>query len=108
MSTAPFRTGRQEVLLLEPDRLRVFPVRQVDGAAYSVNQCELLEFAKRLELRPEWIQYPGIWKEHFDVTMTVRRKAVALGAVEVTMRDGVMASRKRWEERNDCPDRLMS
>lgn len=60
---------------------------------------ELLEFAKKLGLRPAWIQYPGTWKEHFDVTMTVRRKAVEFGAIEVGMGEGVKAMRRRWEER---------
>lgn len=41
---------------------------------------ELTEFAFRLGMKPEWIQYPGTWKEHFDVMNSRYAKAVALGA----------------------------
>jgi hypothetical protein len=44
---------------------------------------ELARFARKLRLRPEWVQHPGTWKEHFDVTDSVREKAIALGAVPI-------------------------
>lgn len=44
---------------------------------------ELEEFASKLGLSPKWIQYPGTWKEHYDVTDTVRKKAIKLGAKPV-------------------------
>lgn len=44
---------------------------------------ELLAFAAKLRLRPEWIQYPGTWKEHFDVTDAKRYQAIKLGAVQL-------------------------
>ena len=44
---------------------------------------ELEEFAAKLGLKPKWIQYPGTWKEHYDVTDTVRTKAIKLGAEAV-------------------------
>lgn len=43
---------------------------------------ELLEFADRLGLKREW--YQG---DHFDVSMTVRAKAIKLGAVEITLKE---------------------
>lgn len=36
---------------------------------------ELVAFARKLGLRPAWIQYPGTWKEHFDVTQGKRAQA---------------------------------
>ncbi|MFE6966851.1 DUF4031 domain-containing protein [Agromyces sp. NPDC057679] len=44
---------------------------------------ELDEMADRLGLKRTWIQHPGTWKEHYDVTEPKRRAAVAAGAVEV-------------------------
>lgn len=44
---------------------------------------ELAAFARKLRLRPEWVQYPGTWKEHYDVTDRVRAKAIELGAVPI-------------------------
>lgn len=41
---------------------------------------ELLAFAARLGLRPEWIQHRGTAREHFDLTDTKRGLALRLGA----------------------------
>lgn len=62
---------------------------------------ELLEMAEKIGLNPRWIQYPGTWKEHFDVTASRRRKAVLLGAVEVSWRDRARAARQQWKHRDD-------
>ena len=50
---------------------------------------ELVEFAWRIGLRPEWIQFPGTPKEHFDVTAGRRVAAVRAGAVEISSADAV-------------------
>jgi hypothetical protein len=44
---------------------------------------ELVDMADKIGLRQSWIQYPGTYKEHFDVTMTKRTLALSLGAVEL-------------------------
>lgn len=62
--------------------------------------AELLDMAARIGLRPEWIQYPGAWGEHFDVTEPKRRLAIAAGAVELTlheMSDLLQRKRQRLE-----------
>lgn len=50
---------------------------------------ELLAFARKIGLKPQWIQYAGTWKEHFDLTETRRLKAVELGAIEISYRQTV-------------------
>lgn len=51
-------------------------------------RSELFDMARRIGLDWKWIQYPNdATRCHFDVSMSMRRKAVAAGAVEVTMRD---------------------
>lgn len=45
---------------------------------------ELLAMARKLRLDPDWIQYPGTWKEHFDVTDAKRYQAIKLGAISIT------------------------
>ena len=50
---------------------------------------ELVAMAVSIGLQPNYIQFPGTWKEHFDVTEPKRRMAVAKGAVEVSMRDRI-------------------
>lgn len=47
---------------------------------------ELDAMADRIGLRRSWIQHPGTWKEHYDLTQSRRRLAVAAGAVEVDAR----------------------
>lgn len=41
---------------------------------------ELMSFAEQLGLNPAWLQHEGRHTEHFDVTDTVRTKALKLGA----------------------------
>ena len=59
---------------------------------------ELHAFASALGLRRSRFQTkPGRpWADHYDITEHKRREAVALGAVEITMRElGAQLARKR-------------
>lgn len=57
---------------------------------------ELLDFAKKLGLRPSWIQCPGTWKEHFDLTEGKRQQALKKGAVPIgLMQAGQLMKAKR-------------
>ena len=50
---------------------------------------ELLDFAVgKLGMRPEWIQYEGTHREHFDVTARTRDRAFVLGAVHLSFPQG--------------------
>ena len=49
---------------------------------------ELAGFAARLGLRPEWVQFHGTAREHYDVVEAVRRRAVAAGAVPISYPGG--------------------
>lgn len=65
------------------------------------SSTELLDMAARIGLRAEWIQDPGEWGEHFDVTEAKRRQAIAAGAVELTlhqMGDLLNSKRQRLAE----------
>jgi hypothetical protein len=48
---------------------------------------ELLSMADRIGVARKWIQYPGTFREHFDVCLSAKAKAVENGAIEVTMRE---------------------
>jgi hypothetical protein len=48
---------------------------------------ELEEMARKVGLKPEWIQKPGTTREHYDMNPAKRRKAVAFGAIELTWRE---------------------
>ena len=44
---------------------------------------ELLDLAHRLGLNSAWLQHAGRPTEHFDVTDTVRTRAIQLGAIPI-------------------------
>lgn len=48
---------------------------------------ELLQMATALGVDHKWIQNPGTPREHFDICKSKRKKAIALGAVEVSARE---------------------
>ena len=60
---------------------------------------ELLSMADRIGVQRKWIQYPGTWKEHFDICLSKRAKAVALGAQEITMYEFVTKQIQKRESR---------
>lgn len=57
--------------------------------------AELEEFARLLELNPNWKQ-----RGHYDITASRRHTAVLLGAIEITSREMV-------EVRNRCVDSIL-
>lgn len=56
---------------------------------------ELDAMADKIGLRRSWIQYPGTWKEHYDVTLSKRALAVRAGAIEIDLHEAA----RRWEEK---------
>lgn len=55
--------------------------------------AELLAMADAIGVARKWIQHPGTNKEHFDICLSKRAKAVRCGAIEVTMRE---LCARRW------------
>jgi hypothetical protein len=57
------------------------------------DQTELHEFARKIGLRRAWFQKADCeerapWLCHYDVTDSLRRKAIAAGATPITTMDG--------------------
>jgi hypothetical protein len=48
---------------------------------------ELLAMVDKIGVQRKWIQYPNTAKEHFDICLSKKKKAVALGAIEITRRE---------------------
>ncbi len=57
--------------------------------------AELLEMADRIGLDRRHLQHAGTAREHFDICLSRRARAVAAGAVEITMRDMARMRRER-------------
>jgi len=47
---------------------------------------ELINMAKRIGVNIKWIQYPNTDKEHFDICLSMKKKAILFGAKEVESR----------------------
>lgn len=58
---------------------------------------ELLKMVDAIGVQRKWIQYPGTANEHFDICLSKRKKAVALGAVEIGYRDYARKVQERCE-----------
>lgn len=56
---------------------------------------ELIDMATKLELNLKWLQYPGTYKEHFDVSEGTRKRAIDLGALEVSSKEIVRIIRSK-------------
>lgn len=56
---------------------------------------ELLTMAVNIGLKPEWLQSIDTPREHFDVSLSRRAKAVELGAREISMKDLARITRAR-------------
>lgn len=56
---------------------------------------ELDAMAQRIGVRLKWRQYSGEPKEHFDISLAMRAKAVSFGAREITWRQtGVICAHR--------------
>lgn len=59
---------------------------------------ELHEFAQRLGLKRSWFQ-----RDHYDISMSVRVRAITLGAKEITLRDCSLMTVLRRRQGPDAP-----
>lgn len=57
---------------------------------------ELNVMAERIGMSLKWLQYPGTYREHYDISQAMRAQAVAAGAIEITRSElGRFLRRKR-------------
>jgi hypothetical protein len=52
--------------------------------------AELHEMARRVGVARRWVQKEGTPKEHYDVCLAMRAKAVKLGAKEITWEESAL------------------
>lgn len=50
------------------------------------SSSELMAMMRTIGVATRHVQFPGTFKEHFDICITKRRKALSSGAVQITMR----------------------
>lgn len=59
---------------------------------------ELLTMVDAIGVKRKWIQHPGTCNEHFDICLSKRVTAVALGANEIGWRDYAKEIERRCAE----------
>jgi hypothetical protein len=65
---------------------------------------ELRAMAVVIEVRLKWIQYPGTWKEHFDICMSKRALAIRHGALAITRKElAAMVAARRGTANDSNP-----
>jgi hypothetical protein len=68
--------------------------------------AELRAFAVRYGLRPEWVQYAGTYREHFDARAVEGRQMLEDGAHQAANREVgqvLAAKRQAAQARAGCP-----
>lgn len=48
---------------------------------------ELFAMAEKIGVPKKWVQYPGTYREHFDVSLTKKALAIKHGATAITMKE---------------------
>lgn len=62
---------------------------------------ELHEMAEKIGIQRKWFQCPPEhYYQHYDISLTKRKMAVSLGAVEITSRELVRIMRQRKQREN--------
>lgn len=59
------------------------------------NTDELHTFAARIGVARRWAQRSGTTDEHYDICLSKRARAIALGAIEITAREAAQMRRAR-------------
>lgn len=59
---------------------------------------ELLDMVDKIGVHRKWIQHPGTYNEHFDICLSKKKKAVELGAKEITAREYAEFANARKKE----------
>ncbi|WP_045736785.1 DUF4031 domain-containing protein [Xanthomonas sp. MUS 060] len=77
------------------DNMRTKFGRMVMCHMLADSREELDAMAERIGVAHRWIQHPGTVKEHYDIALSARAKAVKAGAVEIDMRDTARMMRER-------------
>lgn len=59
---------------------------------------ELVAMADKIGVAQKWLQNPGTHKEHFDICLSKRAKAIQLGATELTVRElATLVNQKKYD-----------
>lgn len=73
--------------------------RMIMNHMVADSQEELILMAEKIGVNRKWIQDKGTNREHFDVCLSAKKKAISLGAIEIDMRELAEMTRNRKDNR---------
>lgn len=50
---------------------------------FADSRDELLAMADKIGVQRKWLQHPGTIKEHFDICLSKKARAISFGAIEI-------------------------
>ena len=65
------------------------------------SHLELFSMACRIGVPCKWIQKRGTYQEHFDICLAMKKRALKLGAIEITQRELVERLKRKREASHD-------
>lgn len=84
-------------LMVYVDDMRATYGRMIMCHMTADSSEELRAMARTIGVSERWIQKPGTWQEHLDISLGKRALAVKAGAIEVTARQRTMAMIEKRE-----------
>lgn len=79
------------------DNMRASYGRMVMCHMIADSRAELDAMADQIGVARKWRQKSGTHLEHYDISLSARAKAIAAGAIEITMRELAIRLRDRRE-----------
>jgi hypothetical protein len=68
------------------DNMNISFRRMIMSHMVADTSKELITMAKLIGVNEKWIQCPGTYNEHFDICLSMKKKALSLGAKAITFR----------------------
>jgi hypothetical protein len=77
------------------DQMNVAYGRMIMCHMLADNRKELDDMANKIGLNKKWIQYPGTYKEHYDICLQYKNKALKAGAIEINRKQVALLLRSK-------------
>lgn len=81
------------------DDMRAKYGRMIMCHMFADSTEELVNMARTIGVNPKWIQHPGTVREHFDVCLSAKKKALTAGAIQITQMDAGKLLQMRRDNR---------
>lgn len=77
------------------DKMNIPYGRMIMCHMLADSRKELDDIAHKIGLNKKWIQYPGTYKEHYDICLQYKNKALEAGAIEISRKQVALILKKK-------------